>query len=154
VSSKAKETLSRLDLLTVGRGGKALLGDACRANSGIELDYGKSIRALEQYDFWNAGLYTYLPKNGLWAPQRRAVALSLAYLSSQRVTHDPQHGQMRESALIKMPTGSGKTAVIATLACCALKVKRTIILTARGTGRSNDEGFVVAVLETLRLLLC
>ncbi len=128
---KAQETLSRLNLLSEGRGGKALLGDAYRTNTDIDLDFAKSIQALERYPFWNAGLHTYLPKNGLWAPQRRAVALGLAYLSSQRITYAPQPGEMRESALIKMPTGSGKTAVIATLACCAPKVKRTIILTPR-----------------------
>jgi hypothetical protein len=128
---ETKESLSSLESLTVGRGGTALLGESYRNNSKIEFDYVASIRALEQYDFWNAGRYSYLPSDGLWAPQRRAIALSLAYLSSQRLTHQPLPDIMRESALIKMPTGSGKTAVIATLACCAAKVKRTIILTPR-----------------------
>ena len=127
---KTKEPLSRLDSLKAGRGGTALLGESYRDNLKVEFDFGESIRALEQYAFWNAGLYSYLPADGLWAPQRRAIALSLAYLSSQRQTKPPPDS-MRESALIKMPTGSGKTGVIATLACCAPKVKRAIILTPR-----------------------
>jgi hypothetical protein len=131
VKRSSKEPLSRLELLKVGQGGTAILGDAYRDNPKVTSDYKESILAVERYPFWSAGFEKYLPVDGLWAPQRKAVALSLAYLSSQRVTNGTSPCGMRESALIKMPTGSGKTGVIATLACCAPKVKRVIILTPR-----------------------
>jgi len=38
---------------------------------------------------------------------------------------------MDEAALIKMPTGTGKTAVIATLACCSPLSKKTLVITPR-----------------------
>ena len=50
------------------------------------------------------------PSNGLWTPQRKAVAFVLAYLACQQ-QQPPLIGTLRESALVKMPTGTGKTGV-------------------------------------------
>lgn len=89
--------------------------------------YSKSMTALEVHAFWKAAELqsAYRPQNGLWAPQRRAIAVSAAYLAAMT------SAKTGESALIKMPTGTGKTGVIATLACALPGVERTLIITPR-----------------------
>lgn len=117
--------------LSAGGGGTVLLNQDVLQDAAISKDYLRSIRALEKYPFWTAGAQgAYRPGTGLWAAQRKAVAFALAYLACQR-RQAPVAETLRESALVKMPTGTGKTGVIATLACCALSVRRTIILTPR-----------------------
>lgn len=89
--------------------------------------YAKSIAKLDRYAFWRAaegGIYR--PKKGLWLPQRRAVAFAHAYLAAWDAG-----AANEQAALVKMPTGTGKTAVIATLACVSPRVHRTLILTPR-----------------------
>jgi len=125
-----KEPLSSLASIDAVAGGRAILGERYATNAAIARDYRESLKPFERHAFWTDGRATYRPECGLWAPQRKAVALSLAYLSSQRVVGKPANGG-RESCLIKMPTGSGKTGVITTLACCAPKISRTVILTPR-----------------------
>lgn len=85
----------------------------------------KGMARLRQASFWTAAdsEKAYRPSNGLWAPQRRAVAVCLAYLGARSAQ------STSESALVKMPTGTGKTAVIATLACALPDVRRTLIIT-------------------------
>lgn len=89
--------------------------------------FSNGISSLALHEFWRAAdeENTYRPKNGLWAPQRRAIGVCLAYLGAR------SEGVTAESALIKMPTGTGKTAVIATLACAVPQVRRTLIITPR-----------------------
>jgi superfamily II DNA or RNA helicase len=86
------------------------------------------IEPLENQPFWTAaeGQDKYVPQCGLWAPQRRAVGLGISYLAAWRTK-----AVEKEAALIKMPTGTGKTAVIATLACALPNVKRTLVITPR-----------------------
>ncbi|WP_255484694.1 DEAD/DEAH box helicase [Duganella sp. 1224] len=83
--------------------------------------------ALSNHKFWTAAADsgTYRPSAGLWAPQRRAVGTAVAYLGAVG------RGSISESALIKMPTGTGKSGVIATLACALPEVSRTLIITPR-----------------------
>lgn len=130
MNNSVKEPLLSLGSLDDATGGTAILGEEFATNVAINRDYRECVQPFNQYAFWADGSTTYRPQSGLWAPQRKAVALSLAYLSSQRIAGKPKYG-VRESCLIKMPTGSGKTGVITTLACCALKVRRTVILTPR-----------------------
>lgn len=87
--------------------------------------YQKEIRELQKHAFWKASdtQKQYRPVGGLWAPQRRAVATCVAYLGACSA------GLASESALVKMPTGTGKTAVIATLACALTQVRRVLIVT-------------------------
>ena len=93
----------------------------------IDHAYAGSIAQLNMYDFWRAAERgTYRPEKGLWLPQRRAVAFAHAYLAAWDA--GAANGQ---AALVKMPTGTGKTAVIATLACASPRVRRTLILTPR-----------------------
>lgn len=86
-----------------------------------------AMAALSSHEFWTAATDSgvYRPSIGLWAPQRRAVGTAVAYLGAVRGSTPS------ESALIKMPTGTGKSGVIATLACALPKVRRTLIITPR-----------------------
>lgn len=61
----------------------------------------------------------------LWPHQRDAVSKMCQYIA------DFGSGATRGSALVHMPTGSGKTGVIATLARCVPEVCCTLILTPR-----------------------
>ncbi|WP_298826368.1 DEAD/DEAH box helicase family protein [uncultured Piscinibacter sp.] len=91
--------------------------------------YAQAMVELDKVGFWRKGAKgAYRPKQGLWTPQRRAVALAHAYIASRR--HASANAP-REAALIKMPTGTGKTGVIATLACTSTLVKKVLILTPR-----------------------
>jgi hypothetical protein len=86
-----------------------------------------AMTALMSQKFWTAAKdsSSYRPTDGLWAPQRRAVGTAVAYLGAF------EGAAPTESALIKMPTGTGKSGVIATLACALPKVRRTLIITPR-----------------------
>ena len=89
--------------------------------------FDQSMAALSRHGFWTAvpDARMYRPPSGLWAPQRRAVGTAVAYLGAMAGTTPT------ESALIKMPTGTGKSGVIATLACALPAVRRTLIITPR-----------------------
>lgn len=83
--------------------------------------YVKDIKALEALPVWTgtpAGL-------SLWDNQKEAIALGAAYA---RV--DQPSGE-EEAALIKMPTGSGKSGVIAVLTRCLPDIRRALVLTPR-----------------------
>lgn len=93
----------------------------------IAAAYAGAISQLDKYAFWRAAeIGTYRPEKGLWLPQRRAVAFAHAYLAAWDAGATNE-----QAALVKMPTGTGKTAVIATLACASPQVRRTLILTPR-----------------------
>lgn len=93
------------------------------------LAYETEIAKLDAFAFWQAATAdNYRPEPGLWFPQQRAVAFAQAYLVARRAG-DPR--AQSEAALIKMPTGTGKTAVIATLACAVPDIARTLIITPR-----------------------
>lgn len=101
---------------------KEILTDAARA------EFASLLGTLSAKDFWTASVTqnNYIPKEGLWAPQRCAVGLSLAYMAVRRTSLDTSG-----AALVKMPTGTGKTGVIATLACAVPGIKRTLVITPR-----------------------
>jgi superfamily II DNA or RNA helicase len=93
----------------------------------IDALYRNWVGDLDRFAFWTAaGSGTYRPDKGLWLPQRRAVAFAHAYLAAWDA--GVAAGQ---AALVKMPTGTGKSAVIATLACASPRVKKVLILTPR-----------------------
>lgn len=109
------------------RGGRTALDpDAC--TPAMRDEFRRLIDSLAPAPFWRAAAdqNAYLPSGGLWAPQRRAVGLSLAHLATCR-TSPERVG----AALVKMPTGTGKTGVIATLACGVPEIRRTLIITPR-----------------------
>ena len=95
------------------RGGRTSVDhDAATADMRAEFD--RLLIPLAAQPFWNAAIdqARYLPNAGLWAPQRRAVGVALASIAARRTS-----GVGAGAALVKMPTGTGKTGVIATLAC-------------------------------------
>jgi hypothetical protein len=109
------------------QGGRISLDKDAMSKPGIQ--HFRTLSAqLDKYGFWTAALSqkSYLPDQGLWAPQRRAVGLSLAYLAARRADK-----KSKGAALVKMPTGTGKTGVIATLACAVEDIKRTLVITPR-----------------------
>ncbi|RVL31889.1 DEAD/DEAH box helicase [Sinorhizobium meliloti] len=83
---------------------------------------------LNDTPFWKVAVEqnSYVPTGGLWAPQRRAVGLSLTYIAA-RLVSPGKNG----AALVKMPTGTGKTGVIATLSCAVPDIKRVLVITPR-----------------------
>src|SRR4051812_40660754 len=107
------------DLTSPAPGGTATLGPGVDRTPALESAYRASIAALQTFGFWRAGESgTYRPDAGLWLPQRKAVALAQAYLCAQSLA-PPAPGEEREAALVKMPTGTGKSGVIATIACAS-----------------------------------
>ena len=106
------------------RGGRCVV-DSDHMVPAARAYFRKGMERLRQPSFWKAADSedAYRPSNGLWAPQRRAVAVCLAYLGARSAQ------STSETALVKMPTGTGKTAVIATLACALPDVRRTLIIT-------------------------
>ncbi|MER9924433.1 DEAD/DEAH box helicase family protein [Mesorhizobium sp. M0048] len=83
--------------------------------------YGKDITALEALPVWT-GSPTGL---SLWSNQKQAIAFGAAYARLR------QPGGRAEAGLIKMPTGSGKSGVIAVMTRCLPNVRRALVLTPR-----------------------
>ncbi|MBI1198540.1 MAG: DEAD/DEAH box helicase [Phenylobacterium sp.] len=98
------------------------------AREEVDKRYRERIATLGRHVFWTEGAADYRPARGLRAPQRRAVAFVQAYLAARAT---PMAEAENESALIKMPTGSGKTGIIAALACAPGRPFKTLILTPR-----------------------
>ena len=122
---------SDLDIADPSSSDMSRLGGTCCLpaikGAAEEQYFEQAMTALMSQKFWTAATdsTSYRPTNGLWAPQRRAVGTAVAYLGAVEGTTPT------ESALIKMPTGTGKSGVIATLACALPKVRRTLIITPR-----------------------
>lgn len=102
-----------------------------------EKAFADRIASYHSRTFWGDG-QTYRQDGALWQPQRRAIEFVQAYLACQEhmaglsaSNGHPIPILRRESALVKMPTGTGKTAVIAGLACASPQVARTLIITPR-----------------------
>lgn len=79
---------------------------------------------LARYGFWKAGTGPQL-----WGHQKAAIATILAYLNADRTI--PERPEQTEAALLKLPTGTGKSGVIAILARCLPKIRRILVLTPR-----------------------
>ncbi|MBR0684075.1 DEAD/DEAH box helicase family protein [Roseomonas eburnea] len=98
------------------------------AQAAVDAAYRARLAALGQWSFWTKGAADYRPVQGLRAPQRRAVAFVQAYLAARQIS---AANAQRESALIKMPTGTGKTGIIAAIACAQPGPFKTLVLTPR-----------------------
>lgn len=98
------------------------------AQVAVDANYRARLAALGQWGFWTEGAADYRPAQGLRAPQRRAVAFVQAYLAARQT---PEANAQRESGLIKMPTGTGKTGIIAAIACAPPGPFKTLVLTPR-----------------------
>lgn len=65
----------------------------------------------------------------LWEHQVAGISLAAAYICAD--ARLPAEANVPEAALLKMPTGTGKSGVVAILARCLPTVKRVLILTPR-----------------------
>lgn len=86
--------------------------------------FAESSRQLERYRFWDTS-----SKPALYEHQRRAIQTIIAYLSAD--PHLPERPTLREAALLKLPTGTGKSGIVAVLARCLPTISRTLVLTPR-----------------------
>jgi hypothetical protein len=98
------------------------------AQAAVDANYRARLAVLGQWGFWTEAAANYRPAQGLRAPQRRAVAFVQAYLAARQT---PEANAQHESALIKMPTGTGKTGIIAAIACAQSGPFKTLVLTPR-----------------------
>ena len=94
------------------------------AAAGDTLDkrgYNRDIAALEALPFWSG------PEGSrtLWGHQKQAIAFCAAYGRIVCSAGTPEAG------LIKMPTGTGKSGVVAVVARCLPKIRKVLVLTPR-----------------------
>ncbi|MDA9488844.1 DEAD/DEAH box helicase [Bradyrhizobium sp. CCBAU 11361] len=87
--------------------------------------YGAMVRHLQKYRFWEGA------KPTLYEHQRRAIETVAAYIDAD--PHLPERPNLKEAALLKLPTGTGKSGIVTVLARCLPSVKRTLVLTPRGS---------------------
>lgn len=85
--------------------------------------YATTMVSLEQQAFWSGRGKV----STLWPHQRTAIALAAAYVCSDKALDVGG----TEAALIKMPTGTGKSGVVASIARCLPTVRRVLVLTPR-----------------------
>lgn len=83
--------------------------------------YGQDIAALEALPVWTS------PGDGraLWEHQKQAIAFSAAYCRLDSTGASPEAG------LIKMPTGTGKSGVVAVVSRCLPNIRKVLVLTPR-----------------------
>lgn len=87
--------------------------------------YNAAIRHLTSYAFWQGE-----PEQpSLWEHQQAAIATVVGYLSGDKAI--PERPEHKEAALLKLPTGTGKSGIIAVVARCLPKIRRVLILTPR-----------------------
>lgn len=107
---------------------KELLADArtsLQDGSVNAAEFAKDLKVLKKFSFWAGGE----GEPQLWDHQRAAISTIVAYLNGDKVV--PEWPSQKEAALLKLPTGTGKSGVIAVLARCIPKVRRVLILTPR-----------------------
>jgi hypothetical protein len=86
-----------------------------------ESGYNRDIAALEALSIWTTS------ENGrtLWDHQKQAIAFSAAYCRLGPLGASPEAG------LIKMPTGTGKSGVVAVVSRCLPSIRKVLVLTPR-----------------------
>ncbi|MGG6898020.1 DEAD/DEAH box helicase [Rhizobium sp. BR 315] len=87
--------------------------------------YRRGMRYLGGYSFWEGEEGS--PR--LWEHQQAAIATVVAYLNGDKTI--PERPEQKEAALLKLPTGTGKSGIIAVLARCLPNVRRVLVLTPR-----------------------
>ncbi|BAB51925.1 DEAD/DEAH box helicase [Mesorhizobium japonicum] len=89
--------------------------------AGFRRDMGQ----LGRYGFWSqAGASPHL-----WEHQKVAIGTVVAYLNANRTI--PERPEHQEAALLKLPTGTGKSGIIAVLSRCLPGVRKVLVLTPR-----------------------
>lgn len=85
--------------------------------------YARDIRHLKKYVFWS----TKDNSPSLWEHQQAAIKTLIAYLNSKEKAKEKSIG----SALLKLPTGTGKSGIISVISRCLPGIKNVLILTPR-----------------------
>ncbi len=105
-----------------------LISDERTSITGQGIDrkaYSQTLRHLRRYNFWDA----VEDAPNLWEHQQAAIATVVAYLhGDKKIPERPEH---TEAALLKLPTGTGKSGIVAILARCLPEVRRVLVLTPR-----------------------
>jgi superfamily II DNA or RNA helicase len=87
--------------------------------------FARDMDHLTGFNFWN----TIDPFPYLWAHQKTAIGTVVAYLNGDKQI--PERNDQIEAALLKLPTGTGKSGIISVLARCLPNIRRVLILTPR-----------------------
>lgn len=85
----------------------------------------RDINSLSRFTFWTAKS-NYL---SLWDHQKMAIGTAVAYLNGDKSI--PERPDQTEAALLKLPTGTGKSGIIAVIARCLPRVRKVLVLTPR-----------------------
>src|SRR5687768_13181889 len=86
---------------------------------GLRRDMG----CLGRYGFWIEGE----AHPHLWDHQKAAIGTVVVYLNCDRAI--PEQPEYQEAALLKLPTGTGKSGIVAVVARCLPKVRKVLVLT-------------------------
>lgn len=122
--SNAYDRVDRCDLQSLAADERTSLTDEIRQSIDEKL-FSSEIAGLSRFRFWDGGG----SGQQLWEHQRAAIGTAVAYLAADpKLLSRPDH---REAALLKLPTGTGKSAIVAVLARCLFSVKSTLVLTPR-----------------------
>jgi superfamily II DNA or RNA helicase len=87
--------------------------------------YRRDLSHLKGYVYWDGAENT--PR--LWEHQQAAISTVVAYINGDK--RIPERPEQKEAALLKLPTGTGKSGIIAVLARCLPDVRRILVLTPR-----------------------
>jgi superfamily II DNA or RNA helicase len=87
--------------------------------------FSRDSRHLSQFSFWHG----VRDQPHLWDHQKAAIGAVVAYLNGDKsIPERPEH---KEAALLKLPTGTGKSGIIAVIARCLPRVRNVLVLTPR-----------------------
>jgi superfamily II DNA or RNA helicase len=99
-------------------------GDEHRAV--IDLDrFHAQVSHLKSHSFWD-GRAAIKP---LWDHQKIALGSMVAYLNGEKTI--PEREDHTEAALLKLPTGTGKSGIVAVLSRCLPDIRKVLVLTPR-----------------------
>ncbi|WP_417566614.1 DEAD/DEAH box helicase [Marinobacter sp.] len=84
--------------------------------------FGDALRHLHKYEFWDG-------TPGLWEHQQAAIGTAVAYIHGNKTISE--RPDLKEAALLKLPTGTGKSGIVAVLSRCLPNVRRVLVLTPR-----------------------
>jgi superfamily II DNA or RNA helicase len=85
----------------------------------------RDIARLTRFVFWTESR----KHPTLWNHQKAAIGTVVAYLSGDKSL--PERPEHKEAALLKLPTGTGKSGIIAVVARCLPGVRKVLVLTPR-----------------------
>jgi superfamily II DNA or RNA helicase len=109
------------DLIADGRTSISASTKRLVDRAGFRRDMGQ----LGRYGFWAK----VRANPHLWDHQKAAIGTVVVYLNAERAI--PERPEHQEAALLKLPTGTGKSGIIAVVARCLPTVRKVLVLTPR-----------------------